>query len=140
MSTTNAPGAAAPPQGPAMAIPVTPVAQVELRIARILVIGTRVAIAVLAVGVVLLLASGRSPLDPTWPPLHLASIPAGLLALQPEAYLWTGLLIVLATPLLRVVASTLGFLETGERLMAALGAAVLVVLATAVITSLATGG
>jgi uncharacterized membrane protein len=117
-----------------------PVARVELRIARILVLGTRTAVAVLAIGVGLFFATGRSPLETGWPILDIARLPADLVALRPEAFLWIGLLLVLATPLLRVMASTLGFVATGERRMAALGAAVLVVLALAVVTAGATGG
>jgi len=110
---------------------------IDARIARILSVGTRVAVAFLAVGSILLVAGGTSPLAGGWPPLDVASLPADLLALQPAAFLWLGLIAMIATPLLRVVASTWSFARMGERRMAALGAAVLVVIALAVVAGLA---
>ena len=128
------------PTSPAVGPAVPRVTAVELGIARILVVGTRLAITVMAVGVVLLFASGRPPLDSSWPRLDLAHLPADLLALRPEAFLWSGLLVVLATPLVRVGASTIGFALTHEGRMVALGAAVLVILALAVLSGLAASG
>ncbi|MFH1475472.1 MAG: DUF1634 domain-containing protein [Chloroflexota bacterium] len=106
---------------------------VEARIARILAVGTRIAVALLATGSILLVAGGTSPLSPDWSPLDLASLPADLVALRPSAFLWLGLLATLATPLLRVAASTWGFGRAGDRRLAALGAAVLVVIGLAVV-------
>jgi uncharacterized membrane protein len=112
---------------------------IDARIARILAVGTRVAVAFLAVGSILLVAGGTSPLAGGWPPLDVASLPADLLALQPAAFLWLGLIATIATPLLRVAASTWSFGRVGERRMAALGAAVLVVIGLAVVAGLAAG-
>ena len=106
---------------------------VEARIARILSVGTRVAVALLATGSVLLVGGGTSPLAPDWPPLDAASLPADLVALRPAAFLWLGLIATIATPLLRVAASTWGFGRAGQRRLAALGLAVLVVIALAVV-------
>jgi uncharacterized membrane protein len=114
-------------------------AGIEARIARLLTLGTRLAIAFLAAGSVLLVAAGISPLAATWPPLDLAAIPEGLLRLQPEAYLWVGLIATIATPLLRVAAATIGFGRAGERRMVVLGVAVLVVIALAVVAGVAGG-
>jgi uncharacterized membrane protein len=112
---------------------------IDARIGRILAIGTRIAVVLLAIGSVLLVAGGTSPLADGWPPLHLASLPADLLALQPAAFLWLGLIVTIATPVLRVVASTWGFGRAGEPRMAVLGVAVLVVLGLAVAAGLAVG-
>ena len=112
---------------------------VETRIARILTMGTRAAVALLAIGTVLMIAAGTSPLTPGWPPLDVASLPADLLALEPTAFLWLGLIATIATPILRVAASTWGFGRAGERRLAALGVAVLVVIALAVVAGLAAG-
>ncbi len=106
---------------------------VEARIARILAVGTRVAVAFLAIGTVLLIAGGTSPLATEWPPLDPASLPADLVALRPTAFLWLGLVATIATPLLRVAAAAWGFGRAGERRLAALGVAVLVVIALAVV-------
>jgi uncharacterized membrane protein len=112
---------------------------IDARIARILAVGTRVAVALLAIGSVLLVAGGTSPLASDWPPLDPASLPADLLALQPAAFLWLGLMVTIATPILRVVASTWGFGRAGEPRLAAFGVAVLVVIALAVVAGLAAG-
>lgn len=112
---------------------------VEATIARLLTVGTRLAIGLLALGSVLLIAGGISPLAEDWPPLDLGGLPADLLALRPEGFLWLGLLAVIATPLLRVSVATAGFARAGERRMAILGVAVLVVIAFAVLAG-TTGG
>jgi uncharacterized membrane protein len=114
-------------------------AAIEERIGVLLAFGTRLGIAFLAVGSLLMVAEGTSPLATSWPPLDLAALPAGLVALEPAAYLWCGLLATLATPLLRVITATAGFARLGERRMVAFGVAVLVVLALAVAAGM-TGG
>ncbi len=119
-------GAAAPPG-------------VEARIARLLRIGTRLGVGLLAIGTGLLAAAGISPLATGWPPLDLAALPSQLLALRPEGFLWLGLIITIATPLLRVAAATLGFARAGERRMVVLGLAVLVMIALAVVAGVAGG-
>ncbi len=114
-------------------------AGIEVRIARLLRVGTLLSVLLLAVGSLLLVAAGISPLDPGWPPLDVAAIPSDLLALRPEGFLWLGLLVTIATPLLRVTASTLSFARAGERRMVLLGVAVLVVIALAVVAGVAGG-
>jgi uncharacterized membrane protein len=106
---------------------------VEAQVARILSLGTRIAVGLLAAGSVLLVASGTSPLEPRWLPLDPASLPADLLALRPTAFLWLGLVATIGTPLLRVAAATWGFRRAGDRRLAALGVAVLIVIALAVV-------
>ncbi len=105
---------------------------IEARVARLLTLGTRLAIGLLAVGSLLLVANGISPLAEDWPPLDVAAIPADLVALEPAGFLWLGLLATIATPLLRVASATLGFAAAGERRMVAFGIAVLLVIALAV--------
>jgi uncharacterized membrane protein len=109
--------------------------RVEGWIARILRAGTLLSVGLLAIGVALIAAAGRSPLDATWPALDLGRLPGDLVALRPEGFLWLGLLATLSTPLLRVAASIIGFLGVGERRMAGLGTAVLVVIAIAVVVA-----
>jgi uncharacterized membrane protein len=104
-------------------------------IARVLRVGTGIGMTLLAIGVVLLAASGRSPLDASWHGLDLARLVTDVPALRPEGFLWLGLLVTLATPLLRVAAAIVGFLGAGERRMAGLGLAVLVVIASAVLVA-----
>ena len=57
---------------------------IEARVARVLTLGTRLAIGLLAVGSVLLVANGISPLAEDWPPLDVASLATDLLATLPE--------------------------------------------------------
>jgi uncharacterized membrane protein len=129
----------AAPGGAASGTAGTAPAGVEARIARLLTVGTRIAVGLLAVGSVLLVAAGISPLASSWPPFDPASLPADLLALRPEGFLWLGLLVTIATPLLRVTAATLGFARAGERRMVVLGIAVLVVIFLAVVAGVAAG-
>ena len=110
-------------------------ARVDGWIARVLRVGTLVSVGFLAIGVALMPSAGRSPLDATWPGLELGRIPGDILALRPEGFLWLGLLATLSTPLLRVAASVVGFFGAGERRMAGLGVAVLIVIALAVIVA-----
>lgn len=113
------------------------VPDIEARVARVLSLGTRLAIGLLAVGSLLLVANGISPLAEDWPPLDVTDIPADIVALEPAGFLWLGLLVTIATPLLRVGAATLGFAVSGERRMVALGIAVLVIIALAVAAGIA---
>jgi uncharacterized membrane protein len=110
-------------------------ARVEGSIARVLRAGTLLSVGLLAIGVALMSLTDRSPLDATWPALDLGRIPGDLLALRPEGFLWLGLLATLSTPLLRVAASVVGFLGAGERRMAGLGTAVLIIIALAVVVA-----
>jgi uncharacterized membrane protein len=113
----------------------TRAARVDGRIARVLRAGTLVSIGLLLVGVVLMPSAGRAPLDAAWPGLDLGRLPGDLLALRPEGFLWLGLLATLATPLLRIAASVIGFLGAGERRMAGLGLTVLFIIGLAVVVA-----
>jgi uncharacterized membrane protein len=108
------------------------VRSIEARIAHILMIGTLVAVALLAIGCVLLLASGRSPLDP-YPPLDLGHLAADIGTLQPGGVLWVGLIAVIVTPAARVVAALVGYARSGERGMTVVAALILVVIAVGVV-------
>jgi uncharacterized membrane protein len=119
----------------AAAVTASRAARVEGSIALVLRVGTLVSVGLLAIGVVLLSLAGRWPLDATWPELDIGRIPGDLLALRPEGFLWLGLLATLSTPLLRVAASVVGFLGAGERRMAGLGTAVLIIIALAVVVA-----
>ena len=102
------------------------------RIARLLRIGTYVAVALIAIGVVLMLATGRSPLDVA-PDFDPARLIADLVGLQPAGFLWLGLIVVLLTPAARVAVSGLGYARVGDRTMALIAGLVLVVILTGVL-------
>lgn len=104
----------------------------EGRIARLLRLGTYLAIALIAVGVILMLMTGRSPLDAA-PAFDPARLVADLVGLQPAGFLWLGLLVVLLTPAARVAVSAMGYARVGDRSMALIAGLVLIVILTGVL-------
>lgn len=108
----------------------------ESSIGRLLTVGTYTSVGLIAIGTVLLIGSGRSPLDAA-PALDPGRLVADLLGLQPAGFLWLGILGVVATPAARVAAALVGFTRSGERRMALVAAAVLVVIAIGVVTGTA---
>lgn len=104
----------------------------ESRIARLLRLGTYLAIGLIAIGVVLMLVTGRSPLDVA-PALDPARLVANLVGLQPAGFLWLGLLVILLTPAARVTVSAIGYARVGDRSMAAIAVLVLIVILTGVL-------
>jgi uncharacterized membrane protein len=106
--------------------------RLERSIARLLTGGTYLSIALLAIGFGLMLLNGISPLTPA-PPFDARQIPADILALRPTGFLWLGLIVVVATPASRVLASLIGFQRSGERRMALIAVAILVVIALSVV-------
>jgi uncharacterized membrane protein len=114
---------------------------IESAIARLLIAGTYAAIALVLVGVVAMLAAGIDPLGQERPPgFDLWRIPGDLVAFRPEGFLWAGLLVVLALPLGRVVVSGIGFLRTGDRRLALVSLAVLLVVCSSVVVALGLQG
>jgi uncharacterized membrane protein len=113
-----------------------PTSGIESTIARVLTIGTYVSVGLIGLGVLAMAAAGIDPLA-TAPAFDPARIPADLAGLRPAGFLWLGILGVLATPASRVAASLVGYLRTGERLMAWVSAAILIVIAAGVVTGLA---
>jgi uncharacterized membrane protein len=96
----------------------------ERRIGRLLIALTYASVVLLLIGVVLMLAAGISPLS-SGPPLDPRTLVSGLVALEPDAFLWLGLLAVLATPVSRVVAAAIGFARTGEWMLVAAAVGIL---------------
>jgi uncharacterized membrane protein len=111
----------------------------DLVAARILMVGTYVSVALVSIGVVLMLANGISPLDEA-PPLDPSSIVADILSLEPAGFLWLGLLVIIATPSLRVVASLVGYADGRDWRMVAVSVGILAVIATSVVLALGLQG
>jgi uncharacterized membrane protein len=107
-------------------------------IGRLLIAVTYIAVALLTIGVVLLLAAGISPLA-GGPPLDIRLLVADLVALEPAAFLWLGILAVIATPLSRVIAAAFGFARIGDRWMVGVALGILAVIALGIATALAAG-
>ena len=113
----------------------------EAAVARLLVVGTWLAMGLVLVGVVLMLAAGLDPLDHgAVPPFRLAAIPGEILALDPAGFLWAGIVLIIALPIGRVVVSGLGFLAARDVRMAAISLAVLVVVLVSVVSSVVLEG
>jgi uncharacterized membrane protein len=112
-----------------------PPRKLELAIARLLNIGALASVLLLAIGVVLAAAAGLSPIDGSVPPFDPARILSDILALRPEGFLWLGLVVVIATPASRVLASLIGFSAAREWLMALISLAVVLVIAASVALS-----
>jgi uncharacterized membrane protein len=108
----------------------------DLVVARILNIGTIIAVAIMAVGVVLMAAQGISPLAQPFPPLDITALPQQIASLEPAGFLWLGLIAMIATPILRVVLSLWGYIRTGERRMAWISLGTLGVIALSVVVAL----
>jgi uncharacterized membrane protein len=111
--------------------------RLEAVVARLLVVGTYVAIGLILVGVLLMLATGVDPLSfEQFPPFDLRAIPGQLVALQPAGFLWAGIVTVMALPIGRVVVSGAGFYAAGERRLALVSLLVLVVVAISIVAAL----
>lgn len=106
-------------------------ADLERSIARLLTIGTYGSVVLLAVGVVLMLATGIAPLA-GGPRFELDVLVDDLAHLRPAGFLWIGIVAVIATPSARVVASLVGFARRGERTMAIVAVLILAVIVLSV--------
>jgi uncharacterized membrane protein len=112
--------------------PGEPPASLEVALAHVLQLGTYASVGLIAIGAILLLAGGGSPIQ-GGPPFDLATLPADILALRPAGLLWLGIVGVLATPGLRVARALLGFARRGEQRMVVVSLLVLAVIAVGVI-------
>jgi uncharacterized membrane protein len=104
---------------------------VEAVVARLLSLGTIAAIALLAIGSILLAIRGGSPFD-TAPTMDLGRIPSDIAAGRPDGYLWLGLIAAIATPCARVAASLVGYIGRRERAMTIISILILAVIALTV--------
>ena len=106
-------------------------AAAERLIGQLLIAVTYVAVGLLAIGVLLMVANGISPLS-GGPPLDLATLVSDLLALEPAAYLWLGLLTVVAAPIGRVIVAAIAYARDADWLMVGISLAILTVIAVGV--------
>ncbi len=109
----------------------------ERRIGRLLISMTYVAVALLVIGVILMLVNGISPLD-TAPTLDPSMIGTDILSLQPVGFLWLGLIVVLATPIVRVAVAGIGYAVDRDWVMVLVAVGILCVIAIGVATALIT--
>lgn len=107
-------------------------------IGRLLIAVTYIAVALLSLGVALLLAAGISPLA-GGPPLDAGRLLAGLASMAPDAFIWLGILAVIATPLSRVIAAAIGFARLGDRWMVGVALGILAVIALGIASAVVAG-
>jgi uncharacterized membrane protein len=124
------------PRSAALPLPADRSLEHERAIGRLVIGLTYLGVAALLVGAILMVVNGRSPSD-TPQELDPGTFVPALLAWRPEPYLWIGLSIVLATPIARVIAAGIGFALTGERRMVLISVLILLVVALAIVTALA---
>jgi uncharacterized membrane protein len=108
-------------------------------IGRLLIAVTYLAVALLTIGVVVLFANGISPLA-GGPALDLGRLVSDVARLAPAAFLWLGILAVIATPLSRVIAAAVGFARLGDRWMVGVSVAILAVIALSIVTAVVARG
>lgn len=101
-------------------------------VARLLLVGTVLVVILVALGTILAVAQGERPLGPQPPAFDPAGLPGGLLALRPEALLWSGLVLTVALPSARVLLALVGFARQGDRRAALVALGILFVLALSV--------
>ena len=107
----------------------------ERLIGQLLIGVTYVSVGLLAIGVGLMIADGISPTS-GGPPLDLQTLGAQLAAFEPAAYLWLGMLAVVAAPIGRVIVAAVAYARESDWLMLSVSIAILVVIAIGVISSL----
>ena len=107
----------------------------ERLIGRLLIAVTYLAVGLLTIGVVLMIANGISPLS-AGPGLDVATLGAQLLAGEPAAFLWLGIIAVVATPIGRVIVAAVTFARDAEWLMVGIALGILVIIAVGVASAL----
>jgi uncharacterized membrane protein len=108
----------------------------EHAIGRLLIAMTYVAVGLLVLGVALMVAGGISPVS-GGPGLDLGALGSQLLVLDPAAFLWVGLLVVVATPIGRVIVAGIAYARQADWLMVAIALGILVIIAVGVGSALA---
>jgi uncharacterized membrane protein len=99
----------------------------ERTIGRLLMVFTYVSVGLLAVGVVLTMTGGISPLS-DGPDLDLGTLATRIAALDPGGFLWLGLLAVIAAPIGRVIVAAVAYVRDADWLMVAVSIAILLVI------------
>ena len=113
----------------------------EAAIGRLLLAGTWLAMALLAVGIALTLATGVDPLNHGGIPSYsLASLPAAVVALKPEGFLWAGVTLLIALPIGRVIVGGIGFLAARDLRLALVSLLVLLVVLVSVAAAIGLEG
>ena len=113
---------------------VQPTLALERRIGRLLIALTYLSVGLLLVGVILMVTAGTSPLS-GGPGLDLAKLPETIAALDPAAFLWLGILTVIATPISQVSLAAVAYARNGDRTMVGITLAILAIMGVGVVTA-----
>jgi uncharacterized membrane protein len=108
----------------------------DATVGRLMIAMTYVAVALLAVGVVLMVANGISPLV-GGPTFDASLLIEDLLAGVPTGFIWAGLVVVIATPIVRVAVSSVGFARGGQWRMVGVGLGILAIILIGIVSSIA---
>lgn len=108
-------------------------AQVETIIGRILQVGVIFSAIVMAIGLVMFLATGHSGYLGTTMPLSMGAILLGTWQLKPFAIMMLGVYCLILTPVLRVVVSIYAFYKEKDHLYVAITTTVLIILIIALV-------
>lgn len=100
----------------------------ERRIGLLLGVATMAGAAILALGVGAMVLVGVDPLTRQYPAFDPARVASDLAGFRPAGLVWLGLVAVILTPAMRVIAALAGFAVTGERWLVAISAAILAVM------------
>ena len=119
-----------PGGGPPAAPPVHVMDPVERTIHLVLLAGIAVSVALMAVGLALGMLQGGSIPRGVVP---LADLPGAVRALTPAAFLSLGLIVLIATPFVRVAGSLVAFAREGDRRYVVITAVVLAVMCVSVL-------
>lgn len=112
-------------------------ARLEVRIGRLMVWGVYTAMALIVIGLALGFAQGIDPLaHGRVPAFDLPAVLGSVGRLQPEGFLWAGIVLIIAIPIGRVIVSGIGFLASGERRFAFISLLVLLVVLASVLAAL----
>jgi len=103
---------------------------IERMVSRILMTGIAVSVALMAIGLVLGLFDKQGMATHVVP---LADLPSLLRSFDPAAYLSLGLIVLIATPFVRVLGSVVAFAREGDRRYVLITAVVLAVMCLSVV-------
>jgi uncharacterized membrane protein len=104
-------------------------------VARLYDIGSRIAFVLLLAGVVLMLWTGIDPRPGSGGPPPLGQWLAGVVGLQPDAFIWAGIGLTAVVPAATVLVAAVGFARSGNRRPALTALAVLALLALTILVA-----
>jgi len=103
---------------------------------RLLIGITYTSVGFLVIGVVLMVVDGISPLS-GGPSLDLTTLDTQIAAREPAAFLWLGLLTVIAAPIGRVIVAGVAYARDADWLMVVISVSILLIIAIGVGSALA---